>query len=81
VDAGGKIRMFDNLESYRQSVGESTWIAVNKFADELRGKGTKIGFFSSTPQGGGVALVRSLPYRAFDGFPASGACRNLHTPH
>ena len=29
-----------------------TWNAVNKLADELREKKIKIGFFSSTPQGG-----------------------------
>jgi hypothetical protein len=29
-----------------------------KFATELKAKGTKIAFFSATPQGGGVALMR-----------------------
>jgi len=28
------------------------------FATSLKQKGTKIAFFSSTPQGGGVALMR-----------------------
>ena len=33
---------------------------MNKLADELREKKVKIGFFSSTPQGG--ALIVSLSY-------------------
>ncbi|TFK72187.1 trehalose phosphorylase [Pluteus cervinus] len=52
VDAGGKIHLLDDLEEYRKTVGPKTWNAVNKLADELREKKVKIGFFSSTPQGG-----------------------------
>jgi len=58
VDAGGKIHLIDDLEEYRKTVGETTWNCVTKMADELRDKKIKIGFFSSTPQGGGVALMR-----------------------
>lgn len=58
VDAGGKIHLLDDLEEYRKTVGPRTWGAVTKLADELREKKVKIGFFSSTPQGGGVALMR-----------------------
>ncbi|KAL5533032.1 hypothetical protein ACEPAF_4808 [Sanghuangporus sanghuang] len=58
VDAGGKIHLIDDLEEFEKTVGRGTWNAVNKFADELREKKIKIGFFSSTPQGGGVALMR-----------------------
>ncbi|KAF4576454.1 Trehalose phosphorylase [Pleurotus pulmonarius] len=58
VDAGGKIHLIDDLEEYRKTVGAGTWNAVIKLADELREKKVKIGFFSSTPQGGGVALMR-----------------------
>ena len=52
VDAGGKIHLIDDLEEFRKTVGAGTWNAVNKMADELREKKIKIGFFSSTPQGG-----------------------------
>ncbi|KAG1754470.1 glycosyltransferase family 4 protein [Suillus lakei] len=52
VDAAGKIHLIDDLDVYRKSVGPGTWNAVNKLADELREKKVKIGFFSSTPQGG-----------------------------
>jgi alpha,alpha-trehalose phosphorylase (configuration-retaining) len=52
VDAAGKIHLIDDLDTYRNSVGEGTWNAVVQLADELREKKVKIGFFSSTPQGG-----------------------------
>ena len=52
VDAAGKIHLLDDLQEYRKTVGKGTWNAVNKLADELREKKVKIGFFSSTPQGG-----------------------------
>lgn len=52
VDAAGKIHLIDDLDVYRNSVGEGTWNAVVQLADELREKKVKIGFFSSTPQGG-----------------------------
>ncbi|KAK7054968.1 hypothetical protein VNI00_003431 [Paramarasmius palmivorus] len=58
VDAGGKIHLIDDLDEYKKTVGPGTWGAVNKLADELRERNVKIGFFSSTPQGGGVALMR-----------------------
>jgi glycosyltransferase involved in cell wall biosynthesis len=58
VDAAGKIHLLDDLDEYRKTVGPKTWSAVTKLADELREKKYKIGFFSSTPQGGGVALMR-----------------------
>ncbi|KAJ7046637.1 trehalose phosphorylase [Mycena alexandri] len=58
VDAAGKIHLIDDLAEYKNTVGTGTWNAVVKLADELREKNIKIGFFSSTPQGGGVALMR-----------------------
>ncbi|KAG7092384.1 hypothetical protein E1B28_008741 [Marasmius oreades] len=62
VDAAGKIHLLDDLTEYRKTVGQGTWNAVNKLADELRERNVKIGFFSSTPQGGGVALVGPVPF-------------------
>ncbi|PIL30497.1 hypothetical protein GSI_07197 [Ganoderma sinense ZZ0214-1] len=58
VDAGGKIHLIDDIDVYRQAVSKGTWNSVIKLADELREKKIKMGFFSSTPQGGGVALMR-----------------------
>ncbi|TFY73934.1 hypothetical protein EWM64_g10078, partial [Hericium alpestre] len=58
VDSGGKVHLVDDLEMYRRTVTQPTWDAVTQLADELRERKVKIGFFSSTPQGGGVALMR-----------------------
>ena len=52
VDAGGKIHLIDDIDVYRDSVHKGTWNSVIKLADELREKKIKMGFFSSTPQGG-----------------------------
>ncbi|KAG6821071.1 hypothetical protein H0H93_007230 [Arthromyces matolae] len=62
VDAAGKIHLIDDIEEYRKTVGPRTWNSVIKLADELREKKVKIGFFSSTPQGGGVALVSLVTF-------------------
>ncbi|KAF2084662.1 glycosyltransferase family 4 protein [Saccharata proteae CBS 121410] len=57
VDCRGhaKITQFDQ---YPSTVGETTWTATMKYVDSLKKNGTKIAFFNSTPQGGGVALMR-----------------------
>jgi len=58
VDAGGKAEIAD-LEDYRRSVkNEDTWRATLKFANSLIKNKTRIAFINSTPQGGGVALMR-----------------------
>ncbi|KAG5647163.1 hypothetical protein DXG03_001118 [Asterophora parasitica] len=60
VDAAGKIHLIDDLDEYKNTVGSGTWNAVIKLADELREKKIKIGFFSSTPQGG-MSSLSSAP--------------------
>ncbi|KAF7968565.1 hypothetical protein HWV62_30105 [Athelia sp. TMB] len=65
VDAGGKIHLLDDLEDYKKTVGAGTWNAITKLADELKERKVKMGFFSSTPQGGGVALMRHALIRFF----------------
>lgn len=57
VDAGGKIHLLDDLDEYKKTVGNGTWNSVIKLADELREKKIKIGFFSSTPQGGECGAI------------------------
>lgn len=57
VDAAGKIHLIDGLDEFKNSVRAPTWNVLTKYAKALSDKGTKIAFFSSTPQGGGVALV------------------------
>jgi len=57
VDSGGHAQIAC-LEQYPESVGERTWEATMKYVDSLKANKTKIAFFNSTPQGGGVALMR-----------------------
>ncbi|KAG0635574.1 hypothetical protein HOY80DRAFT_1093031 [Tuber brumale] len=69
-DEDEAIRLVEDLQEYKETVHESTWKTVLAYAYELRGykdgqtKGDprstpiKIAFFSATPQGGGVALMR-----------------------
>jgi hypothetical protein len=47
-----------NLEEFQKTVSSNTWAAVNHYATDLKKRGKKIAFFSATPQGGGVALMR-----------------------
>ncbi|CAO2649353.1 Nn.00g067380.m01.CDS01 [Neocucurbitaria sp. VM-36] len=58
VDCEGRA-LITNLESYEDTVRlDTTWAATMKYAESLRRNKTKIAFFNSTPQGGGVALMR-----------------------
>lgn len=57
IDAGYRAHMHV-LDDYRKSCGQPTWDAMMVYAKSLKAKKTKIAFFSSTPQGGGVALMR-----------------------
>jgi len=69
-DAQGAIKLVDGLREYEATVHKGTWNTVLKYAYELKGykdgqtegdpqcQPTKIAFFSATPQGGGVALMR-----------------------
>ncbi|KAF2238617.1 glycosyltransferase family 4 protein [Viridothelium virens] len=57
VDSGGTAQL-TALEQYEKGVSEKTWNATLKYAKALRKNNIKIAFFSSTPQGGGVALMR-----------------------
>uniref|UniRef100_A0A0D2XSR2 Uncharacterized protein n=1 Tax=Fusarium oxysporum (strain Fo5176) TaxID=660025 RepID=A0A0D2XSR2_FUSOF len=46
------------LQNYKDTCGTSTWETMMTYAVKLRRNKTRIAFFSSTPQGGGVALMR-----------------------
>ncbi|KAI0876133.1 glycosyltransferase family 4 protein [Hypoxylon argillaceum] len=46
------------LEDHRALCGEATWAAMMQYATIVKENKTRIAFFSSTPQGGGVALMR-----------------------
>ncbi|KAH0497668.1 hypothetical protein TgHK011_004957 [Trichoderma gracile] len=47
-----------SLEDYKTTCSFASWETVMHYAKTLRKHKTKIAFFSSTPQGGGVALMR-----------------------
>lgn len=64
-DIGGKAELVSRLESYRETVHEGTWNSVLKYAKELKKGNTKVAFFSATPQGGGVALMRHALIRFY----------------
>lgn len=57
IDAGFRAHMH-TLEDYQKTCQAVTWDAMLHYAAKLKEKKTKIAFFSSTPQGGGVALMR-----------------------
>ncbi|KAG0636836.1 hypothetical protein HOY80DRAFT_1017229 [Tuber brumale] len=69
-DADGAIKLVEGLREYQNTVHNGTWNTVLKYTYELKGykngqtegdpqcPPTKIAFFSATPQGGGVALMR-----------------------
>ncbi len=57
VDCRGHAQI-TRLEQYPSTVGRRTWEATMKYAESLKRNKVKIAFFNSTPQGGGVALMR-----------------------
>ncbi|KAK2746228.1 hypothetical protein FQN57_003350 [Myotisia sp. PD_48] len=57
VDAGNHA-VLTNIMDYERTVSDRTWRSVIKYANDLKQRNVKIAFFSSTPQGGGVALMR-----------------------
>ncbi|KAL5119109.1 hypothetical protein ACEQ8H_003033 [Pleosporales sp. CAS-2024a] len=57
VDADGHAQL-TRLEDYKNSVHVNTWNMTMHFAESLKSNRIKIAFFNTTPQGGGVALMR-----------------------
>ncbi|KAJ5589891.1 hypothetical protein N7450_003863 [Penicillium hetheringtonii] len=62
VDAAFHVKL-TRLKDYERTVGAPTWAAINKYANDLKRRRVKIAFFSATPQGGGVALMRHAMVR------------------
>lgn len=62
VDAAFHVKL-TRLADYERTVGAPTWAAINKYANDLKKRRVKIAFFSATPQGGGVALMRHAMVR------------------
>jgi hypothetical protein len=57
VDAGYHAHLA-TIDDFKSTVGAGTWNSIMKYAADLKERKVKIAFFSSTPQGGGVALMR-----------------------
>ncbi|KAJ5684151.1 uncharacterized protein N7477_000496 [Penicillium maclennaniae] len=57
VDTDFHVRLA-NREDFQKTVSHQTWAAVQHFASDLKKRKVSIAFFSATPQGGGVALMR-----------------------
>ncbi|KAH7122500.1 putative trehalose synthase-like protein [Dendryphion nanum] len=57
VDCSGHAQI-TRIENYKDTVGERTWEATLKYAESLKKNNVSIAFFNTTPQGGGVALMR-----------------------
>lgn len=57
VDTAFHVRL-TNLDDFQTTVTSKTWNAVQHYATDLKKRKVKIAFFSATPQGGGVALMR-----------------------
>ncbi|KAF2263943.1 glycosyltransferase family 4 protein [Lojkania enalia] len=64
VDVDGRAQI-TSLQDYPKTVGERTWQATLKYAESLKKNNVRIAFFNSTPQGGGVALMRHALIRFF----------------
>ncbi|KAI8583353.1 hypothetical protein K450DRAFT_223218 [Umbelopsis ramanniana AG] len=57
VDLNDQIHMVD-LENYQNTVCDETWRVISELANEVKDRKLRVSFFNSTPQGGGVALMR-----------------------
>ncbi|KAL0262108.1 hypothetical protein SLS55_003545 [Diplodia seriata] len=64
VDSMGHAQI-TRLDQYPETVGKRTWDATMKYVNSIKTNKTKIAFFNSTPQGGGVALMRHALIRFF----------------
>lgn len=59
VETDASFRAFlTTIENHRETCAEPTWNSMMHYAQKLKSKNIRIAFFSSTPQGGGVALMR-----------------------
>ncbi|KAF2715172.1 glycosyltransferase family 4 protein [Pleomassaria siparia CBS 279.74] len=47
-----------SVQDFKGTVSANTWKATMKYAESLKKNKTRIAFFNTTPQGGGVALMR-----------------------
>ncbi|KAK0110556.1 hypothetical protein ONS96_002161 [Cadophora gregata f. sp. sojae] len=65
IDSGGRAHIL-SIDDFKRLCDAPTWDSMMHFATNLKKMGTRIAFFSSTPQGGGVALMRHALVRLAD---------------
>ena len=64
VDCNGKLS-FCSLEDYEKHFTKDTWKELMETSQKVKELGKSIVFFNSTPQGGGVAIIRHSTIRIF----------------
>jgi hypothetical protein len=57
IDAGFRAHL-GTIEDYKNTCSQASWETMMFYAKKLQANKTKVAFFSSTPQGGGFALMR-----------------------
>ncbi|ROT38287.1 clock-controlled-9 protein [Sodiomyces alkalinus F11] len=57
TDAGFRVHLV-TPQNHKDACGRPTWDSMAHYATKLRRNKIRVAFFSSTPQGGGVALMR-----------------------
>ena len=57
IDAGFRAHL-GTIQNYKDTCSQASWETVMFYVKKLQANKTKVAFFSSTPQGGGVALMR-----------------------
>ncbi|OCF61516.1 trehalose synthase [Kwoniella mangroviensis CBS 10435] len=62
VDCDGQVKLC-SIVQYKESTSEALWDRFTALADHLVKNNISISFFSATPQGGGVALMRHAMIR------------------
>ncbi|KAJ3144122.1 hypothetical protein HDU89_008969 [Geranomyces variabilis] len=64
IDGDGSIHLVDSVD-YQRTVTAHTWDVFKDLVEKTEKRRVKIAFFSSTSQGGGVALMRHALLRLF----------------
>ncbi|KAJ3144866.1 hypothetical protein HDU86_001339 [Geranomyces michiganensis] len=64
IDGDGSIHLVDSVD-YQRTVTAHTWAVFKDLVEKTEKRRVKIAFFSSTSQGGGVALMRHALLRLF----------------
>jgi hypothetical protein len=76
VDGGGAVRLYD-LHQLAALTSPGLWGTFGALAKPLLQARTKISFFSATPRGGGVALMRHSLIRIWSTCRPRAACMRL----